>query len=105
MHASRHLAAWLSGTASGLEGARRTVGLPGSVDPRVVLCDPGPRHRERPLILLQNFTARAGVGVGNRVEDEVGATEGAVGALALVPHGHMRRDILFLRATGALPHA
>src|SRR6516164_6161488 len=97
MHTSWHLAVRLSRAASGFEGAPRTVRLSGSVDPCVVFRDAGPGSRERAVILLQDFAARAGIDVRDSVEDEGGATEGSVGALAFVPYGHMRRDLLFLQ--------
>jgi hypothetical protein len=94
MHTSGRLAGDMSGTASVLQGARRAVGLTGSIEPHVVFGHAGPRDGERPAVLLQDFTARAGIGVGGRVEDEVGAAEGPFGPLALVPDGDMRRDVL-----------
>src|SRR5947209_5928011 len=100
MHASRHLAARLSGTASGLEGAGLTVGLAGSVEPHVVFGHAGPRDGERPAVLLQGFTSWTGVAVRAGIKDEVGAAEGSVSALALVPYRHMRRDVLFLHHPG-----
>src|SRR4029077_12454705 len=64
MHASRHLAARLSGTASGLEGAGLTVGLAGSVEPHVVFGHAGPRGGEGPAVLGRGFSSWRGVGVG-----------------------------------------
>src|ERR1700687_1075904 len=100
MHASRHLAAGVSGTASGLEGAGLTVGLAGSVEPHVVFGHAGPRDGERPAVLVRGFTSGAGVGVRAGIKDEVGAAEGSVSALALVPYRDMRRDVLFLHHPG-----
>src|SRR6266404_135856 len=59
--------------------------------------DASPGSSERPVILLQVLSARTGIGVRDGIEDEVGATEGSVGALALVPYGHMRCDLFFLQ--------
>src|ERR1700693_5661770 len=100
MHASRHLAARLSRTASGLEGAGLTVELAGSVEPHVVFGPPGPRDGERPAVLLKGFASGTWFGVRAGIKDEVRAAEGSVSALALVPHRYMRRDVLFLHQPG-----
>src|SRR5437764_14988762 len=95
MHASRHLAARLSGTASGLEGAGLTVGLAGSVEPHVVFGHAGSRDGERPAVLLKGFTSGTGVGVRAGIKAEEGAPEGSVRALARVPDRSMSAQPLF----------
>src|SRR5260370_9357819 len=100
MHASRYLAARGSRTASGIEGARLTVGLAGSVGAHVVFGHAGPRDGEGRAVLLKGFTPWTGVGVRAGIKDEVGAAEGSVSALALVPYRYMRRDVLFLHHPG-----
>src|SRR5271169_5926227 len=92
MNGARDLARGHVRAAFWLERAGVAVVLAREVDHRAFFRHPGPRFRERAMVLLELFAGGANIAVALWIEGEVSAGKGPVGALGLVEHLHVRLD-------------
>lgn len=94
MHAAYHLAHGLTRTALLLQRAGPAVFRAGAIDTRISLGHASAFLAVSATELNKAHSAWAGECVRGSIEGKVGSAEGAVFALASLPHGHVRRDVL-----------
>jgi hypothetical protein len=88
------------GTAAGLQLTALTVNSAGVVQACTILGDAGAWNGKLATVLHQPLAARTGVVVLVGIKHEVGSGERAVGAVCLVDHRDMWRDLPLLDQPG-----